>query len=216
MPGLLPYRFLFRCSYPVRYDAKLARAGGAAPRLGARHRLPDLDALADRPPFAELRLAWNQAGLAVGVEVKGKQRPPVSLRDAPDLSDGLQLWIDTRDTQSIHRAGRFCHHFCLLPVWGDRRQPWGVQLPIARAKEPTPLADSKDLVVSAEITAGGYRLEAWLPAGVLNGFDPADQPRLGFFYCVRDSELGEQTPGVGSDFPYAFDPSLWSTIELAK
>jgi hypothetical protein len=33
---------------------------------------------------------------------------------------------------------------------------------------------------------------------------------------VRDLELGEQTLSVGADFPFADDPSLWSTLDLAK
>lgn len=186
------------------------------PGLPARYRFPDLGALDEGPGFADLRLAWNKQGLAIGVEVRGKHRPPVGDPNSPELSDGLQVWIDTRNTQSIHRAGRFCHHFCLLPRWGADSQPAGIQLPIARAREPTPLADSSDILVAAEITKSGYRLDGWLPARVLNGYDPEVQPRLGFYYAVRDAELGEQTLSVGSDFPYAFDPSLWSTIELTK
>jgi len=34
----------------------------------------------------------------------------------------------------------------------------------------------------------------------LNGFDPEQNPRLGFYYAVRDAELGEQVLSVGSDF----------------
>ena len=30
----------------------------------------------------------------------------------------------------------------------------------------------------------------------------------------RDSERGEQTLSVGSEFPYAEDPSLWQVLEL--
>src|SRR5438093_1345145 len=63
---------------------------------------------------------------------------------------------------------------------------------------------------------GGYRVEAFVPAAVLNGFDPEEHPRLGVYYAVRDTELGEQTPAVGSDFPYADDPSLWQVLELTR
>ena len=59
-------------------------------------------------------------------------------------------------------------------------------------------------------------LEGFLPAAALNGFDPEQNPRLGFYYAVRDAELGEQVLNVGSDFPYWEDPSLWSVLELMK
>ena len=58
--------------------------------------------------------------------------------------------------------------------------------------------------------------EAFLPAGVLHGFDPEQNRRLGFYYAVRDAELGEQVLSVGTDFPYWEDPSLWSVLELAR
>ena len=61
---------------------------------------------------------------------------------------------------------------------------------------------------------GGWRLEAFLPAAALHGFDPEQHPRLGFCYAVRDAELGEQVLSVGPDFPYVEDPSLWSVLEL--
>ena len=32
------------------------------------------------------------------------------------MSVYANVWIDTRNTQNIHRAGRFCHRFAFLPV----------------------------------------------------------------------------------------------------
>ena len=51
---------------------------------------------------------------------------------------------------------------------------------------------------------------------MLHGFDPEQNPRLGIYYAVRDTELGEQVLSVGSDFPYAEDPTLWSVLELVR
>jgi hypothetical protein len=218
MPSLLPHRFLFRYSLSVRYEAKLPGNGKKLLSLAEAQRLPDFAALDAARSFGDLRMAWNERGLAVSVEVSGKQRPPRCDPRSPDLSDGLQVWIDTRNTQSIHRASRFCHHFCLLPrgAGRDQSEPLGVQLPIARAREPSPLADSNDIHLAATVEKSGYLLEAWLPARVLHGYDPESQPRLGFYYNLRDNELGEQTFGVGSEFPFAYDPSLWGTLELVK
>ena len=61
-----------------------------------------------------------------------------------------------------------------------------------------------------------FGIEAFLPAAVLNGYDPDEHPRLGVYYAVRDAERGEQTPGVGAEFPYADDPSLWQGLELVR
>jgi hypothetical protein len=62
----------------------------------------------------------------------------------------------------------------------------------------------------------GYLLEAIIAASALHGYDPENHPRLGFFYWIRDLELGDQTLTVGPDFPFWEDPSLWCTLQLEK
>jgi len=66
------------------------------------------------------------------------------------------------------------------------------------------------------VASDGYVLEALVPAEALTGFDPEEHSRLGFTYFVRDSELGEQTLGVGSELPFTEDPSLWCSLELLR
>jgi hypothetical protein len=39
---------------------------------------------------------------------------------------------------------------------------------------------------------------------------------LGFTYFIFDRELGQQFFSLGSEFPFASDPSLWGTLELTK
>jgi len=218
MPDLLPHRFLFRYSFPVRYEGKLPRRGAELLGLEERHRLPDLGRLDDATPFAELRAAWNERGLGIGAVVRGKLRLPECDLRAPEQSDGLRIWIDTRDARNIHRASRFCHHFCLLPRGGGPRRsdPAAISIPIIRAKEASPPVDPTDVALSAQVTRTGYTLECWFPAATLHGYDPGAQSRLGFYYSVRDSDLGEQTPVVGQEFPFAYDPSLWASLELAR
>lgn len=216
MPGLLPNRFLFRYSFPVRYERKLPKSGKKLLDLSSDFALPELGDLDGAKPFGELRLAWNQGGLGISVEVRGKKRAPQCDPRALETADGLRVFIDTRNTQNIHRASRYCHQFFLLPAGGDPdgAQPCGIQSPILRAREEAPLANPAELHLAGVVSKTGYLLEAWLPASALNGFDPEEQPRLGFYYALRDGELGEQCLTVGAEFPYAIDPSLWSTLEL--
>jgi hypothetical protein len=218
MSGVLPHRFLFRYALPVRYDRKLPGSGKKLLGLGPEFALADFSALDKATPFGELRLAWNEKGLGIAVEVRGKKRPPECPRDAPEAGEGLRVFIDTRNTQNIHRASRYCQQFCLFPGGGGaaRRDPWAVQVPILRAREEAPRADTVEIGLVASISKTGYLLEAWLPASVLNGYDPEAQPRLGFYYALHDGELGDQYLSVGPEFPFAVDPSLWSTLELAK
>lgn len=169
-------------------------------------------------PFAQLSAAWNDHGIGFQLEVP---RRPSRLKcdpDKPDQSDGLHISLDTRSTQNVHRATRFCHSFIAMSQGGgdDGLQPVAVQLPVPRAREDAPLCDPDDLLVAAEVAKDSYRLEFWLPRDVLQGFDPAAQPRLGFHYLIRDHAMGSQTPAVGNDYPYESDPSLWSVLNLVS
>ena len=82
-------------------------------------------------------------GLAVQVEVKRKEQPPVGDADRVRSSDGLSLWIDTRDSRASHRASRYCHHFHFLPTGGgaDKEDPFIAQLKINRAQQDAPQAN---------------------------------------------------------------------------
>lgn len=214
--SLLPQRFLFRFSVPCLYRHPLWTADGAG--LDEKHRLTSLAELEERPAPADVRAAWSEEGIVLAVRVEGKKQPPWCRGSRPEDSDGLQVWIDTRDVHNVHRAGRFCHRFIFLPSGGGRKldEAVGLSLPINRAREPARPVAAGVLQARSEIRAKGYRLEVIIPAEALLGFDPQEHPRLGFTYAVIDREFGEQTLGVGSPMPYQEDPSLWPTLELVR
>ena len=224
MPPLLPHRFLFRYRIPVRHVAALPRRGQKLVDLPEECRIPDFSALDGAAGFADLRAAWNANGVGFSLHVAGKSGPPSCDMALPAESDGLQIWLDTRNTQTIHRASRFCHYFCFSPQGGGRdgNAPTACQLPVPRAREDAPLMTPENLRVRSKTTRDGYRLEAWLASEQLQGFEPEDlggnagNPLVGFYYCIRDAELGEQFLSVGRDFPFASDPSLWATLELIR
>ena len=81
---------------------------------------------------------------------------------------------------------------------------------------PRYFAPAGSVLFKVHAKKSGYLLEAFLPAVALNGYDPDEHRRLGFFYAVHDTEMGEQTLGLDADFPFAEDPSLWSVLELVR
>lgn len=221
MPPIVPNRFLVRVSHPCPFVKDAPRDTDDDERLVElpdSARLDNFAALDEATNFADVRLAWNDFGLAVQVEVKGKSQPAAGDSDKPGAADGLRLWIDTRDARAGHRASRTCHQFAFFPAGGgaEKDEPFLIQSKINRALQDAPLANLADMPFRAHRMKGGYRLEAFLPAAVLTGFDPAEHPRLGVYYCVRDQELGDQFLSVGSDFPFSDDPSLWAVLELVK
>jgi hypothetical protein len=221
---VVPHRFLFRFSFPVR---RVEQSAAQKPFLDLDKTppLPDLSGLDAAASFASLRAGWNDAGLGFRLEVGAKKMPVYADPNDPTQSDGLQLWIDTRNTQSVHRASRFCHNFVFWPIpanWpkGSTKEDGGAagsqQLAIALAKEDAPMGRAGLLRSVARPRRGGYQMDIWIPAECLQGYDRESNPLLGFYYAVRDAELGEQFLTVGREFPFDHDPSLWSTLELTQ
>jgi hypothetical protein len=217
---LIPHRFLFRVAYSCPHVAGVPlEEGDDLLDLPDSCRLPALPGLDAQGQFADVWIAWNERGLAFLVEVRGKEQPPVGDAARVLLSDRVSLWIDTRDARSGHRASRTCHQFHFLPAGGgaEKDEPLFVPMAINRAAQDAPLPDEEAVPFRFHKRGCDYRLEVFLPAEVLQGFDPEQYPRLGFHYLIRDQEKGEQSLSVAStDFPVAEDPSLWSTLELEK
>ncbi len=216
---VVPNRFLFRIAYPCRFVPRVPKE--SAERildLPEICRIDNFAGMDERRNFADVRLAWNEQGIALQVEVRGKDQPPQGDSNKPRTSDGVSLWIDTRDSRGSHRASRYCHQFHFLPTGGgpDHDEPAFVQSKIHRALQDAPHCRPSDVLFRSRHAKRGYVIEAFLPVAVLHGFDPEQNPRLGFYYAVRDAEFGEQVLSVGSEFPYAEDPSLWSVLELVR
>lgn len=221
MPPIVPNRFLVRVSHPCPFVKDAPRDADEDDHLldlPESARLENFAALDEQANFADVRVAWNEFGLAVQAEVRGKSQPTVGDSDKPNLSDGLRLWLDTRDARAGHRASRYCHHFSFFPTGGgvDKDEPFLTQSKINRALQDAPLVSLGDILFRAHRLKGGYRLEAYLPTVALNGFDYAEHPRLGVYYHVRDAELGDQHLSVGAEFPFGEDPSLWAVLELVR
>ncbi len=213
---LIDPNFLFRFSVPCLWSKDSWTEKGV--QLRKKYLVPSFGELLQRPVFADLRIGWNEEGLFFTVRVSGKKNTPWCRSTRIEDSDGLQVWIDTRDTHTTHRAGRFCHRFVFLPFGGGGRQeePVADWLPVARAREAPRPASPEDLAVRSEQRIDGYVLEGFIAAAALTGYDPQEHPRLGFTYAVIDRELGWQTLSLGPEYSFREDPSLWGTLELVR
>ena len=82
---------------------------------------------------------------------EGKEQAPAGEPDRPRASDGVSLWLDTRDGRAGHRASRYCHQFHFLA--GRRRAGQGragfVQTKINRAAQDAPPAPTRPTCRSA-------------------------------------------------------------------
>ncbi len=179
-------------------------------------RLPQGSRLDGKTPWAEVRLAWNPRGLGVSVSAEGLADGQLIADRVEGFAD-VQIWVDTRDTRDVSRATRFCHRFAAsirLKGPGKKLEVQLTQKPIARAVADPPMTRAGDVEARADLARGGWSLEVFLPASVLNGFDPETNRRLGFAYQVSDHIRDDQFLTVGRDFPIGENPSLWTTVEL--
>src|SRR6266481_4623586 len=129
-------RLLFRVSYPSRYLSKILRADkDQLLDLAEIFRVDNFVAMDERRNFADVRMAWNELGIGLQASVTGKEQTPQGDVSRPRQSDGITLWIDTRDARASHRASRYCHQLHFLPAGGgpERDEPAFAQTKINRA-----------------------------------------------------------------------------------
>ncbi len=218
MTALVPNRFLFDFEFPLHYRQVLPAIDGRLSDWQDADLLPKLGELDGRDDFADVWACWSDAGLCLACRVTGKRQP---LRCDPGrfwTGDNLRLCTDMRDARSNRRATRYCQQFYFLPTGGGRGKVLAVAgvNRINRAREDAPVVRGQDIQVASHITRSGYTLEAFIPAGCLSGFDPAEHRRIGFYYILEDRELGQQYLTVGDDLNWYVDPSTWATAVLER
>src|SRR5262249_10076961 len=141
--ALIPNRFLFRVAYPGIHVKDMPREDDdRLLDLPESCRVDNFAVMDEQRNFADVRIGWNDLGLGFQVEVRGKDQLPLADAARPRTSDGVTLWIDTRDARTSHRASRYCHQFHLLPTGGgpDRDEPAFVQAKINRALHDAPIS----------------------------------------------------------------------------
>jgi hypothetical protein len=216
--SLLPQAFWFRVAIACPRIEDIPRANDRRRLLDlpVSCTLPDFQQLEGRASWAEIRVGWNPRGLGLAVMAQGAGGQPPA-RDRPEGFAVAQFWVDTRDTRNVSRATRFCHRYMAVLEAREGRGQLGVQVaqrPIARAVADAPQCRPGSIAAKAELGRDDWMLELFLPAEVLNGFDPETNRRLGFAYQIADHVRDDQFLGVGRDFPLGENPSLWATLEL--
>ncbi|GMU32507.1 MAG: hypothetical protein HS101_14495 [Planctomycetia bacterium] len=218
MSVLVPNRFLFKFEFPIHRAKKGLPINGDVAAWGDEFALPPLCTIDGEEPFGQVYAAWNEGGIYIGCKVSEKSRP---LRCDPDNfrnSDCLRLLTDMRDTRDIRRASRFCQHFFFMPSGGGSkgREACAGSAKISRATQDAPLVSPGDILTASKVSKTGYSLTAHLPARVMAGFDPVENPRIGFYYMLEDTELGQQALTIGDDLNWWIDPSTWATAVMRR
>lgn len=213
----IPPRAFFAYSVRCPYVGDTLKIDGNLRDWPEAARLPDLQAIEGRAHFGDVYLGWNETGLYCGVSVRNKTEYRIDPRNCA-RGECLELWIDTRDLKDVHRANRYCHHFCFLPGGSGRdgKGPIGRQANIHGAREQAPPCPEDSIHLGLRRLKRSYQLELRIPAAGLNGFQPGEFDRLGFTYLLHDSQKGTQAWSAATDLPVESDPSVWGTAELVR
>ncbi|MCK4341791.1 MAG: hypothetical protein KAY37_08725 [Phycisphaerae bacterium] len=218
MLDILPKRALFQFELPIHYNAKPPRVDGLVSKWAAKYMAPPLVELEDEEPFADVYWAWNEDGFHAAFDIPNRTSRPQCDPKHWWKKNGVRLCLDTRDARDIKRATRFCHFFYFLPLGGGTSG----KLPVAgthrmsRAKEPPPKVDLSLIKIGSHVDRHGYSLEVAIPAACLHGWDPAEHPRIGVFYKIRDTQFGSQHLSVNDELGWNVDPSTWATGVLVR
>ncbi|HBE71409.1 MAG TPA: hypothetical protein DDW52_24960 [Planctomycetaceae bacterium] len=173
--------------------------------------------LSGNEKFAQVRVAVGKNALFFQADVQGKSQLPWCRESRLEDSDGLHVWIDTRNSREIHRATKFCHRFGFSPMGRGPKAdlPFVGWAAINRARESPPPPPDDNLAIRARVADGRYRLVAALHFNALHGLELRDFPTIGFYFAVMDRELGWQALALTPDLPVVDNPSLWAQLRLA-
>lgn len=213
----LPVRALFRFEFPLLYMPEPPRIDGHLSDWPEEARLPSLVELEpEETAIADVFGAWNEDGLYFGFDVPNRPAPVQCDPKSWWKMDGIRVCVDTRDTRSNKRATRFCHFIYALPIGGgsDESAPVVGQHRMSRSKEPPPSMDLDQVRIASHVLKRSYSMELAIGAQAMAGFEPHDHPRIGLFYKVRDTQLGNQNLTVSDELGWNVDPSTWATAVL--
>ena len=213
---IVPPSFLFQYSMAVSRVEAIPRKKGSLLQLDDSCSLFVPGSMNDTDNAFGLRMAWNQEGLGIELDVPGKKLPPAGRHKDLKNSDYISLFVDTRHTANVHRATEYCFSLVVLPCDEEAdEKPSAAFVEIAQQRASKRDRDGRKCPVQVHVRPDGYRLEIWIPTSQMFGFDEAPEiGRIGFSCLIHDTELGEIPLNVGGDFPVAFDPSTWLQLEL--
>ncbi len=166
--------------------------------------------------FAQVRIAVGSDAIFLQADVQGKKQLPWCRDSRLEDSDGLHVWINTRQSRDVHRATKYCHRIGCLPMGSGPKAdlPYIGWSTIQRARDNPPQPPANLVAIRARVADGRYRLVAAVHFDALHGLDRNDFPTIGFYFVVIDRELGWQSLTIRPDMSAIEDPSLWAELVL--
>lgn len=208
LPPLKPLEF-----FTLEGELKYSKTPPSSKIMRRSFMLPDTSDWLAEERYAEVALAWSEAGIFADVFVNKPFEEAAYPRFAE--GDAVELFFDTRDLKTAGFATRFSHQFVFLPapVQGISAQ----EISHFRTEDIHPLCDSSDLQVTVEIGKKDYEMQIFIPAHCLHGFDPSSFDRIGFTYRIHRYRGAPQHFALSSQhFSIEQHPRLWASFKCTK
>jgi hypothetical protein len=177
----------------------------------------------ERNPLRQpnVHLGWSAQGLTLAFEVFDSDVSAEPATGAWWARDCVEFWISTRPVRSGQTEyDAYCHHFFFVPVQSPGG--YGISGQVGQWHSPGDAAGQNRLPVPAvtsvtRILSDRYVTEIFLPAAVLNGFDPVHQPQIGFNIDVRNYQhAAEYCWSAPKQVLTQARPNTWGALYLSR
>ncbi|MBN8525292.1 MAG: hypothetical protein J0M02_08155 [Planctomycetes bacterium] len=163
---------------------------------------------------AEIRLAWNEQGLAVAVRAKDSRVQCTDARSFWEM-DTLEIFLDSQGSFAERAFAATDHQFWLVPLPAEKRAYLGRW---KRAQEIPEIAyDIPGVQSFAAAASGGYVYEALIPAARITGYQPKAGATMGMDLMLTVNGAGGKRevywPWSKKDNPAA-RPQTWGMVRL--
>jgi len=144
------------------------------------------------PP--EAYLGWTESGLYLGIEVFDKNIHSYVVDETSikhlwrsKSFDCIEFWISTRPVQSDqYWYDEYCHHFLILPCSHENEKSMVIQWHHPWDGLEEHLVPITDIFHKIQHDKNGYRIEIFIPASNLHGFDPINSITMNGNIFVRN------------------------------
>ena len=175
--------------------------------------LPSVAYLLGEVPFFEVGMAWSEEGIHLCFKIETKFE--ACFFPEVEKGDGVEVFIDTRGIDSAVTIHKYCHHFIFLPEKVNGIQ--SAEVTRFKSNDRHDPALHENFSVESKIKAHSIEMQITIPEISLFGYNPLQNPKLGFACIVhRSNKEKGHFPQSGVDFMIERCPLLWAKMKVIE
>ncbi|MGN6724462.1 MAG: hypothetical protein ACTHLZ_00955 [Tepidisphaeraceae bacterium] len=171
-----------------------------------------------RPP--NIYMGWRDEGLYMAAEVFDSYIETVPALGRWWTRDNIEFWLSTRPVSSDQQVyNPYCHQFFYVPEFNVATGQLGT---VGQWHRPgDAIADNlipqPHIQQSTRLLPGRYVVEMFIPASVLHGWDPHNDPKLAFNLHVRNFQASlDYFWSAPKELTTQVRPDTWGNLILSS